>query len=226
MRLLRSLRRALRRPFVGVYLWAIQPKCIGRIDGVAVCDLVASDLPNSTFLRPTMKAMELIQKFDPRRYSRVCRQIRYIVNRPLISAGNYERDGRICNVDYNKHYASEQPEWRLRSYACLIVHEATHGLLMEKGVNYDNKTWQRVEELCSLEEYRFARKVDEWWADEYRSPKRFDPSWWKTHRSRGERRGAWLKRLAAQREELRKKKRERERERRLQRLRRQGKRLF
>jgi hypothetical protein len=227
MKILQDLRSGLRKMGAGFDLWVVKKSCVGRFDDVAICDLLATDFPKSAFLGPTVKAMELIKEFDPRRYRRVCRQIRYIVNRPLISAGNYEREKRICNVDYNKHFAAESPEWRLRVYACLIVHEATHGLLMEKGVDYNNKTWQRVEKLCSLEEYRFAKRVDEWWADEYQSPKRFDPARWKLYRGpHEERQGAWLERLREYRRELFKRNRDSWWKRRHERLKRKGRRLF
>jgi len=210
-----------------VDIWVVRNSCVGHVDDVGICDLTAIDFPKSAFLRPTVEAMELIRKFDPRRYCRVCRQIRYIVNRPLLSAGNYEREGRICNVDYNKRFATEPPEWRLRSYACLIVHEATHGLLRERGVGYDEKTWERVEELCSLEEYRFARRVDEWWADEYLSPKRFDPARWKLYRSSYRvQQSAWRERLREYRRELFKRKREGFWKRRFEYLKKKNRRLF
>jgi hypothetical protein len=227
MRILTHLRRGLRRAAKARVLRAIREKLVGQIDGVEICDLVSTDLQKSDFLRPTIKAMALIKKFDPIRYRRVCQRIQYIVNRPLISAGNYVRDWRICNVDYNKHYASGQPEWKLRAYACLLVHEATHGLLEDRGIEYNKATRARIEELCCLEEYRFAKRVDEWWADEYRSPKRFDATMWRVPwGSLAERRRARLRRIEEQREEVAKRMRQKDRERRYELLKKQGKRLF
>ncbi|MEI9997906.1 MAG: hypothetical protein WDO13_01405 [Verrucomicrobiota bacterium] len=111
-------------------------------------------------------------------------------------------------------------------YASLLVHEATHGLLKEKRIPYDDENWQRVEELCSLEEYRFLRRVDEWWADEYCSPKRFNPELWRPYREPVAHRAAWRKRFEEWRQERLKKKRERERKRRHELLRKKGQRLF
>ncbi len=147
----------------------------------------AKELSKSTFLQSTRDALELVSDFDPKRYSRIRRQFRYIVNFPLINLAECDHASRSCNVDYTKHLETENPDWNLRIYACLLVHEATHGFLLGKGIPYTRKNWQRVEKLCRLEEFRFAQAVDPVWAAEHVLP--FDPKAWKVHW--GSRRGRW-----------------------------------
>ena len=219
--------RGLNRIFKVFDARFVQIGKVGEVDGVTICDPCAPDLEKSSFLKHTSDALSLIRKFDPKRYRRVCQYVRIIVNRPLISGGNFERVGKICNVDYDKYYATGPREWRERFYACLIIHEATHGMLDAKGIAYSKKNWERTERLCSLEEYRFIRRVDEWWADEYRSPKRFDPAFWRRYReSQGWRQKAWRERFKEWRHERYKAKREKDREERYEKLRKQGRRLF
>ena len=205
----------------------VQVGKVGEVDGITICDPCAPDLEKSSFFKHTGEALSLIRKFDPKRHRRVCRYLRYIVNRPLISGGNFERVGKICSVDYDKHYAAGPRQWRERAYACLIIHEATHGMLDAKGIAYSKKNWEQTERLCKLEEYRFIRRVDEWWADEHLSPKRFNPAYWRRYReSKSWRQKAWRERFEEWRQERLKRKREKEREKRYELLRKKGRRLF
>src|SRR5258708_5015760 len=121
--------------------------------------------------------MALIKSLDARRYQRVCRRIRYIVNRELISGGNFERRSKICNVDFVGYLTSADPLQNLRAYARLLVHEATHGLLFEKGIPYDKLTRERVERLCRLEDFRFAQRFEPGYAEAY--PEVFDAEYLK-----------------------------------------------
>lgn len=154
---------------------ALRFSCVGKVDGIVIYDLATPDVSNSTFLRPTTDALKLIREVDPRRYRRVVRHIKRIVNRPLISLGTFERESSACNVDYNKQFTKSTP-WNSYRFACLLVHEATHGCLIAKGLPYNDKTWEHIERLCSLEEYRFIRRFDGGWADIYRNPKNLIPS--------------------------------------------------
>jgi hypothetical protein len=200
---------------------------VGEVDGIGIYDLTPKELSESTFLQPTAEALGLIRQHDPRRYRRVCRYIKCIVNRPLITAGSFEWRRSMCNVDYNKRFTpANPPQWNLRVYACLLVHEATHGLLRATRLPYNDKTWERTERLCSLEEYRFIRRVDEWWADEYRSPKQFNPELWRRHRKTEARQAAWRKRGEEWHQERLNEKREQDREKRHEILRKKGRRLF
>ena len=169
--------------------WMLSHAKVGQVDGVTVIDMQTEKLSQSTFLQATRDALELIRNFDPRRHARICRQFRYIVNMALINVGECDHEARTCNVDYTKYLTTENPEWNLRAYACLLVHEATHGLLLGKGIGYTRKNWQRIERLCRLEEFRFAQTLDPVWAAEHVLP--FDPKAWRVHW--GSRRG----RLAA-----------------------------
>jgi hypothetical protein len=152
---------------------------VGHIDGVAICDMNISGHPDDGFLNLTHEAMELIKSVDPRRHRRVCRRLNYIVNMILISGGDYDHKGKICNVDYAAHFATAYPEWNVRRYACLLIHEATHGVISAKGILYDKERRQRIEKLCHREEYRFAMRLEPGWAEENIEP--FDSERWKLY---------------------------------------------
>jgi hypothetical protein len=212
MRLPRLLRRLVGKAIKLLDRFAVRISRVGQVDGIFICDLTPRELSKSTFLQPTREALELIQKFDPRRYRRVVQYIKYIVNRPMISSGSYERARHMCNVDYNKRFTVDSP-WKLNRYACLLIHEATHGRLMAMGLPYNDKTWERTEKLCHLEEYRFIRQVDGGWADLFCNPKKFNPEYWRRRReSREFRQAAWRKRGEEWHQERRKIREESDRE--------------
>jgi tetratricopeptide (TPR) repeat protein len=170
----------------------ITKSCLGHIDGIAVCDFSLVKQNHDNFLNLTRQAMALVQTRDPRRYRRVCRHLKFIVNRELISGGNFARRHKICCVDYSK-FTSDDPLWNLRQYAQLLVHEATHGLLSEKGILSDKERRERIERLCRLEEYRFALHFESGYADIAVPP--FDSEWYEKYWDGKARRAAEWKRL-------------------------------
>ena len=42
--------------------WMVERSRVGEVDGVAICDMVALDFPNSDFLKPTVETLELIRE--------------------------------------------------------------------------------------------------------------------------------------------------------------------
>ena len=150
---------------------------VDQIDGVVICDLTPAQPSKDAFLELTRQAMALIQSLDSRRYHRVCRCLRYIANTGLLSKGQFGRVLKICRVDYDKNFNSQYRQKSIHEYACLLIHEATHGFLFEKGIPYDKDTRERVERLCHLESYRFALHFEAGYADLYLGP--YDPKWHK-----------------------------------------------
>ena len=166
-----------------------------QIDGVAICDFTMAQTSKDSFLDLTRQSMALIKSLDARRYRRVCRCLHYIANTALISRGQYGRTLKVCRVDYSRNFNSPYPQRNVREYAGVLIHEATHGLLFEKGIPYDKETRERVERLCHLESYRFALRFEPGYADLYPGP--YNPEWHKQSwaRSRQARRAVWWKRL-------------------------------
>ncbi len=74
-----------------------------------------------------MEALHLISLYDVRRFRRVQKYIRYIIYRENISAGTYDKHGKVCWIDLSYFPFESDPEWYLAQYAAALVHEATHG---------------------------------------------------------------------------------------------------
>ena len=147
-----------------IVLPLLEKFCLGHIDGVAICDLSFGSEKNESFFEVSRQAMALIQTNDLRRYQRVCRYLRFIVNWKMVSQGSFLPDLKLGLIDYSK-YTSDDFLDNLRRFAGVLIHEATHSLLLSKGIPYDKQTRERVERLCFLEQYRFALHFEPGYAE-------------------------------------------------------------
>lgn len=119
--------------------------------------------PEPPFLRHTVAALRLIQSMDPRRFRRVQREIAVISAAPGLSFASYGRPGRRCRVDFacvDTDLWQQEPEWYHWFYATVLVHEATHGAIYSRHVQYTPKLRARIERLCCAEARRFATRAD------------------------------------------------------------------
>jgi len=159
------------------YLWLLStlPDGKSRIyKGITLCDLNSNDLDDEDFFRETEQALQLIEDVDPRRFRRVKNHINYIVNTELASIASYN-PGKICKVDFGRYDFETHPDWSRYMYAAILVHEATHGEIGEKGIEY-KRNRLRIEKICRAEENRFLAKIDSVWGDDLRVA--FNPSDW------------------------------------------------
>lgn len=157
-------------------MWMMKKSCLGHIEGIAICDNSIVQRSPAAFLKATREAMALIKELDHRRYRRICRQFNYIVNKELVEKGNFQPKLKICNVDYSKFLRMTPPR-PVRRYASLLIHESTHGVIVEKGILYNKDTRLRIERLCRQEEYRFALNFEPGFAES--SVGTFNPEQWK-----------------------------------------------
>lgn len=127
------------------------------IKGIRIFDPNPETFPNSA--KVLSEALELIEQNDPRRFERVKREIRVIVQMPVASGGSYSCLMRACTLDLRHFPLTEKPKFELVLLAGLIVHEATHGHLFRKGIVHTKRVFRRTETACWKEEVRFAKKL-------------------------------------------------------------------
>lgn len=157
-------------------------------DGIRLVNICSLSGSEEVFLQRTREALEYISTHDPRRYRRIKREVRCIINCPLLSTGAYSRPFRWCMVDFNRLDFATHPEWYHYYLSALLVHEATHGSFYSLWIGYTKKTRRRIERLCCLEEKRFAKRAIPEWAQE--GVGAFDPLDWQDawHQPRSQRR--------------------------------------
>ncbi|MGH7615421.1 MAG: hypothetical protein ACREMW_15430, partial [Gemmatimonadales bacterium] len=95
-------------------------------------------------------ALDLIEKYDPRRLARMRRDLRGFA---LIGGG-----GEFYHHGINA-YVMDLASMRARSIpdlAATMVHEATHARLMRAGIKPKKSNQERIERICTEAEASFA----------------------------------------------------------------------
>lgn len=153
------------------------------------------------FAQATQAALEMIQRYDPRRFRVIEREVRLIVNQSLVSGASYDRSIRQCKVDFAKYWVgadgqthtdpqAEHYEWYLALYASTLVHEATHGRLNSLYFAYTKTTRLQIERICVGEQRRFLSHLPQDKCDFNAIIPGFDPRSWEAHWQMG-----WWKRV-------------------------------
>ena len=138
--------------------WLYKQHEIGCVEGITLVDLYR-DTP---YFRETITAaIELIKQNDRRRFDRVKKHIWILVHatRPFGGAG-YLYKKNVCEIDFSPKPKSQyEVQFYAAYYACVLVHESTHGELHSRNIPYTPENRVKIEKLCMLEEARFARHL-------------------------------------------------------------------
>ncbi|MFA7231466.1 MAG: hypothetical protein WC071_09370 [Victivallaceae bacterium] len=94
--------------------------------GIIFCDVNLDDSDDQEFFRITGEAIDLIAQVDPRRFKRVKKELKYIINNELLSRGQYRRRLNACVIDFGRYKFAEDYQWYLYDYAGTIIHEDNH----------------------------------------------------------------------------------------------------
>lgn len=70
----------------------------------------------------------------------------------------YGSGNRVCNIEL-PHIPGLDQSVLAAWCGCLLVHEATHGVIGSRGIVNDEETCSRIERLCMAEQNRFAAKL-------------------------------------------------------------------
>jgi hypothetical protein len=155
-------------------------RCVLEIvDGIKIVEMSQRSEVADCFKTNTVAALNLVKSVDGRRYRRLQREIQYIVNAELLAVANYSRPKKACYVDFGLVDTTGNPEWLSWWYASVLVHEATHGAIYSRLVDYTPALRVRIERLCHTEQKRFAAKSDgsgRLWSEALVPP--FDESMW------------------------------------------------
>ena len=96
------------------------------------------------------QALALVAELDPRRYRRLCHDLRHVLVMPL-------KSNSLSMYTGTCYLATESIVGHNDALiACDLVHEATHAHLYRAGLRYWPDLQQRMEELCVREEIAFA----------------------------------------------------------------------
>ncbi len=134
-------------------LWSIRGSERSRFDGIGLVDFRGQ---GDSFPKVIEAALRLIQEHDARRYARVKQHIAWIVNQVSSALGaQYQFSIRTLFVQFDEA-RDLPPDVVIAFHACLIVHEATHGLIESRGIKLSAENEVQIERLCTAEQNRFA----------------------------------------------------------------------
>ena len=176
-------------------------------EGIKIVDFSARRNVIRRFQVDTLAALRLIKSVDPRRFKRLQREVKMIVNSEYSFFAIYNRVGKRCEIDYNRFDFTKHPEWYLWWYATVLVHEATHGAIHSKYIHYLPRLRARIERLCETEARRFATWADtseRHWSDalvQKFDERRWHNSWYSTPLQRAK---TLLSRILEERRKLKK----------------------
>jgi hypothetical protein len=182
-------------------LWSMRGNETGRFDGIGLANFRGH---GDSFTKTIQSSLRLIQEQDPRRYARVKQHIAWIVNQVNSTLGaQYQPRIRTLFLQFDEA-RDLPPDVVIAFYACMIVHEATHGLIESRGIKMTTKDGLRIESLCTVEQNRFAAKLSG--HDPARYPSallqhKFDAGYWEPewNKGGGERAVSFIKRSIADR---------------------------
>ena len=137
-------------------LWSMRKGEGGRFDGIGLVDNRGHD---DSFLQVMQCSLRLIQEHDARRYARIKRHISWIVNQVCNAlGGQYQPSIRACFLQFDPAPDLSR-DVVIAFWACMLVHEATHGVIETRGIKMRTENRVRIERLCTAEQNRFATRL-------------------------------------------------------------------
>ncbi len=139
-------------------LWGLRGSEVGRFDGIGLADLRTH---GDSFRRTMEESLCLVRDHAPRRYAQIKCFIHWIANRmdSKGSGGGYDFSIRTCHLEFYDEFPGLVRDVMVAVYACILVHESTHGRIESLGIQYRGDDRARVERLCVQEQNRFAAKL-------------------------------------------------------------------
>jgi len=122
--------------------------------GVIIADFDAKENKYPFFILRTKEVLDYMADIDPRRFNRVKREIKIIIKAEKFVSygGKFDKNIGACFVNIYVLPYEENPNEAIRAYACILVHEATHGVMMRRGIPssaFMSKAAKlRVERVC------------------------------------------------------------------------------
>ncbi len=168
--MLRSFNRWLRRR-----AWFSKSNLKAEKFGITIIDSNLDPDDDQRFLRVVSRALSLVKRFDERRFRRIQRHIRFIINVEMLSQGRYIFKEQVCLLNFGCLMdGGIRGDDQVHDVASTLVHEATHGEIWARGFHGTREI--RVEELCVREEFRFLSRIDPRLASE--RMKDHNPEYW------------------------------------------------
>jgi hypothetical protein len=138
-------------------LLGIRGSVVSEVDGIALVDLRRH---GDSFRCTIESSLRLLRDYDPRRYARLRRHVRWIVNQVSLVTNGLDYNPRIavCTFEFSE-IAGVNEQTYAAQIACSLVRVATQGLILSRGIQQGPEYWIRVARICITEQNRFAARM-------------------------------------------------------------------
>jgi len=157
------------RWFLVMSTWLLLVSSRRRCGRIWIVDMACDPSSTSEFYDQIERALQFIERHDPRRARWIERHLNYITNGTLIdSGGRYLNGFKSCYIHYpsyrefvvgNGEIGPREQEVLTLELAQVILHEATHARIDQRGVKYSERYRERIEKRCRREEVHFLRRA-------------------------------------------------------------------
>lgn len=137
------------------FVWLYERNVVGHFDEIPLVSMVENSVP---YVKVGTHALNLIRDLDPKRFRRVVDQTRWLVDSALSGgpfSGAYQHRIKATQIDFQLDYSVGDELFHAAYFAGIIVHEATHGMIRDRGISTTPENRIRVERICRAEENRF-----------------------------------------------------------------------
>lgn len=161
------------------YIWLFKKIHTGDFEGFQFSSMHDE---KDTFIRVIRKSLCLVREHDPRRFRRVTEQVRILADVGLQAgprSASYLHRIKVVQVDFEMNESKGDEMYHAAYYAGVIIHEATHGFIEDRGFKYTPKYRKQIERICCAEQNRFLVRLRRSFPGLPESMIRaFDPSAW------------------------------------------------
>lgn len=133
---------------------------VGNVHGIELRSVRDN---SGEFVSICTQSIELIKEFDKRRFGWVERFNRFIADQSLpcgARSGQYNHTLGVTKLDFEFDSSFGDALTHAAFFAGVIVHEATHGKLRNRGIRTTKQNRVRVERICVSQENDFLQRLD------------------------------------------------------------------
>jgi len=120
--------------------------------GIRIVSLWSKGLDGLAEQEEIWTALSLLDQHEPIHTRRVIKYIRTIFLAPFVGGGAYIQVGKICLINLAQLPVNCSARERIIAIAALLVHEATHGVFLHRGISCLGRNRHRIERICDLKQ--------------------------------------------------------------------------
>jgi len=158
-----------------ITVWRLNRHVIGQYGDIPIVSFSCNPAQRHWFMTQTQEALQIVHRFDPIRFGRLQRQLKYVlaVSSDRRFLARYRSHLGVCEVNVTRLRPKFEncPETAAYIYAAVLVHEAAHGSIANGEIPLRYVARGHIEYFCNSEAAGFLRhwrpEAAELWMKKY-----------------------------------------------------------